>query len=111
MSSVFKQLKDTFSGFGSGLTTEARENAKRALRDWLAVNAATLQSKRGADFNGTMMQYFHWYLPPDGSHWNRVKDESKALADAGITALWLPRPTKALGVAMMWATECMTSLI
>jgi len=40
--------------------------------------------------NGTMMQYFHWYYPADGSLWKKVKNESKRLADLGITALWLP---------------------
>lgn len=40
--------------------------------------------------NGTMMQYFHWYIPGDGSFWNRVKEQSKYLADLGITAVWLP---------------------
>lgn len=40
--------------------------------------------------NGTMMQYFHWYYPADGSLWGKVAGESSALADLGITALWLP---------------------
>ncbi len=26
--------------------------------------------------NGTMMQYFHWYVPNDGSLWKQVKDEA-----------------------------------
>lgn len=43
-----------------------------------------------ADLNGTMMQYFHWYLPHDGTHWETVKERSKELAQAGITAVWLP---------------------
>lgn len=42
------------------------------------------------ELNGTMMQYFHWYLPNDGSLWERVGAEAKAIAAAGITALWLP---------------------
>jgi len=44
--------------------------------------------------NGTMMQYFHWDLPADGTLWNRVEKEAGNLAAAGITALWLPPPKK-----------------
>lgn len=40
--------------------------------------------------NGTMMQFFHWYYPSDGSLWNEVKEKATELAEAGITALWLP---------------------
>jgi len=47
-----------------------------------------------ATVNGTMMQYFHWYVPNDGSLWKQVKDEARALEAAGITALWLPPATK-----------------
>lgn len=43
-----------------------------------------------SESNGVMMQYFHWYIPPDGSLWNEFKDKVKELADAGITAVWLP---------------------
>jgi alpha-amylase len=40
--------------------------------------------------NGTMMQYFHWYISPDDNLWKKVEREAPALAAAGITALWLP---------------------
>lgn len=40
--------------------------------------------------NGTMMQYFEWYLPNTGTHWDKLKSESVNLANAGITAVWLP---------------------
>ncbi|MBA4167343.1 MAG: alpha-amylase, partial [Chitinophagaceae bacterium] len=40
--------------------------------------------------NGTMMQYFHWYIPSDGTFWKKVKDDAKHLADLGINAVWLP---------------------
>jgi alpha-amylase len=40
--------------------------------------------------NGTMMQYFHWYVPNDGTFWKKVKDDAKHLADIGINAVWLP---------------------
>ena len=40
--------------------------------------------------NGVMMQYFHWYLPPNGSLWNQLSLDAEGLAAAGFTALWLP---------------------
>ncbi len=43
-----------------------------------------------AKVNGVMMQYFHWYLPADGTLWDKTKINAQDLADAGITALWLP---------------------
>ncbi len=49
------------------------------------------------DINGTMMQFFHWYTPADGNHWQRVAEQSEALAQAGFTALWLPPAYKASG--------------
>ena len=45
--------------------------------------------------NGTMLQFFHWDYPADGSLWDQVAGDAQALANAGITALWLPPPTKA----------------
>ncbi len=50
--------------------------------------------------NGVMMQYFHWYLPADGTLWNQVKNNAQELADAGITALWLPPAYKGTGGGM-----------
>jgi alpha-amylase len=49
-----------------------------------------------ADINGTMMQYFHWYIPDRGTLWDEVKNQAKELADAGFTALWLPPAYKGL---------------
>jgi alpha-amylase len=48
--------------------------------------------------NAVMMQYFHWDYPADGSLWNQVAGDARALADAGISALWLPPPTKAQSI-------------
>ncbi|UZJ37813.1 alpha-amylase [Prosthecochloris sp. SCSIO W1103] len=43
---------------------------------------------------GTMMQTFHWYTSNDGTFWNEWAGKMDALADKGITALWLPPATK-----------------
>lgn len=40
--------------------------------------------------NGTLMQYFEWDLPADGTLWSFLEKEAESLALAGITALWLP---------------------
>ncbi len=50
-----------------------------------------------SDLNGVMMQYFHWYNPADGSLWRQTAERAKELADAGITALWLPPAYKGIG--------------
>lgn len=47
--------------------------------------------------NGVMMQYFHWYSPADGTLWKTVAEKSKELAEAGVTALWLPPAYKGIG--------------
>lgn len=47
--------------------------------------------------NGTMMQYFHWYVPNDGALWTQVESNAPALAENGFTALWLPPAYKGAG--------------
>ena len=44
--------------------------------------------------NGTLLQFFHWYIADDGSLWNQLKDESDALAALGFNAVWLPPAEK-----------------
>jgi alpha-amylase len=39
--------------------------------------------------NGTMIQYFEWYLEPD-MLWIQLKNESKQLAENGFTGIWIP---------------------
>ena len=47
--------------------------------------------------NGTMLQGFSWYLPPDGQHWRRMGERAHDLAQRGITAVWLPPAYKGTG--------------
>lgn len=49
------------------------------------------------EYNGVMMQYFHWYTPADGLLWKRLTDDAPALAKAGITSIWLPPAYKGAG--------------
>jgi alpha-amylase len=48
--------------------------------------------------NGTMMQYFHWYNSTGDNLWLKVADQADELAEAGITALWLPPAYKGTGI-------------
>lgn len=45
--------------------------------------------------NQTLMQYFEWYLPNDGQHWNRLAGDAPHLAELGITQVWMPPAFKA----------------
>jgi alpha-amylase len=47
--------------------------------------------------NGVIMQYFHWYIPGDGSLWNQLNKTAHELASAGFSALWLPPAYKGSG--------------
>ncbi|MBC8060565.1 MAG: alpha-amylase [Clostridiaceae bacterium] len=47
--------------------------------------------------NYVMIQFFEWYLPDDGKHWNRLKAEAKHLASLGVSGVWIPPPTKGSG--------------
>ncbi|MBN2292650.1 MAG: alpha-amylase [Pirellulales bacterium] len=42
------------------------------------------------EYNGAMMQFFHWYTPSDGSLWKQLADKAVSLSEAGITSVWLP---------------------
>ncbi len=42
------------------------------------------------EHNGAMMQFFHWYTPTDGGLWRQLAEQATALAEAGITSVWLP---------------------
>lgn len=43
---------------------------------------------------GTMIQYFHWYLPNDGNLWKQLKDEAGHLKEMGFTSIWFPPACK-----------------
>lgn len=100
MSAPFRQLKDQFRRFGLPPTPEQLAQARTLLHEWLQTYGAALASRKPpAELNGTLMQYFHWYLPADGNHWRTLSNEATALAQAGFTALWLPPACKAIAGA------------
>lgn len=43
---------------------------------------------------GTLLQYFHWYLPNEGNLWNQLRSETGRLKEMGITCIWLPPACK-----------------
>jgi len=40
--------------------------------------------------NFTMLQFFEWYFPADGSLWNHFKEQAPQLKGIGIDTVWLP---------------------
>ncbi|TDX01069.1 alpha-amylase [Dinghuibacter silviterrae] len=46
--------------------------------------------------NITLMQFFHWYYPADGSLWNWLTYEAHHLEKVGINGVWLPPAYKGL---------------
>lgn len=49
-----------------------------------------VEAANSVPINGTIMQYFQWYLPNNGSLWGKLSSEAKDLANKGFTAVWLP---------------------
>ena len=47
--------------------------------------------------NGTMVQYFEWYLQVEEGLWNKVAKDAENLEDLGITSVWLPPAFKGIG--------------
>ena len=61
--------------------------------------------------NQTAMQYFEWYLPSDGQHWNNLAEDAQHLADLWHQPMfWMPPAFQKLLTKMMLVTESMTSL-
>ena len=47
--------------------------------------------------NGTIIQYFEWYMNCNQNLWNNVAKEAEKLSNMGITAIWLPPAYKGIG--------------
>lgn len=44
-----------------------------------------------------MIQYFHWYIPPDGNLWKQIKNDASHLKSLGFTSVWFPPAYKGSG--------------
>lgn len=69
---------------------ESLEQLENAVASLEKNDTNVSSANNAANINGTMMQYFEWDLPSDGSLWKQVEEQSDELADIGFTALWLP---------------------
>ncbi len=97
MSPVARQLKTQALEVLRDPAQDTASGVATLLRSWLQREGPATGARRSAEpteFNGTLMQWFHWYSEADGGHWRRLAAEAPALASAGITALWLPPATK-----------------
>ena len=47
--------------------------------------------------NGTMLQYFEWYMDVPEGLWNKIKSETEDISRLGITSVWLPPAYKGIG--------------
>jgi alpha-amylase len=56
--------------------------------------------------NATMLQFFHWYYPADGSLWNHLAEEAEALKRSGFDAVWLPPAYKGAKGASSEGYDC-----
>jgi len=63
----------------------------------MAQHANAEYLDRHPDANFTMIQAFEWYGEGGGKHWDKLTELAPKLADWGLTAMWVPPPTKAAG--------------
>ena len=76
------------------VTTSGEEVSQSASVESIDLE---MSAANNVNVNGTMMQYFEWNLPSDGSLWNQVAEQADELAETGFTALWLPPAYKGSG--------------
>jgi alpha-amylase len=100
MTNPYQKLQQRFNTLGKDLNASVLTEAQTYLDEWLQEHSQSLSERRKLECNGTIMQWFHWYLPADGRHWQTLKTQAKELAAAGITALWLPPAYKGVGGGM-----------
>jgi|GEM_PF-6037051 len=73
MLNKFQELLENFKNLNQEESPQENilEKGTKTLKQWLENYAVTLNNwGKVGEVNGTMMQFFHWYIPSDGSHWN-----------------------------------------
>ena len=61
--------------------------------------------------DGTMIQYFHWYLPDDGNLWKQIKEDASNLKDLGFSTIWFPPAFKGASRDTAWGMMFMICMI
>ncbi|MFN9621277.1 MAG: hypothetical protein ACK587_00350 [Cyanobacteriota bacterium] len=93
MAVPFESLKRAVLDAERDPAVDAGQSAVSLVREGLATHEPELGAQavpEPTEFNGTMMQWFHWYGEDDGQHWKRLREAAPELAKAGITGVWLP---------------------
>jgi alpha-amylase len=78
----------------SGYSTNIRPVRSRRLASE-QPKSFTIPADQPCADNETMLQGFEWYIPADGQHWQRLKKTMPALAQLGVTKMWIPPACKA----------------
>lgn len=100
MYNSFQTLREKFQTLLSqeSNTQNLVQKGTSTLKQWVEENVLEIVNwSKTEEYNGTMFQWFHWYIPADGNHWNRLKEEAANLAKAGVTAIWIPPAYKGNG--------------
>ncbi|ORY89611.1 putative alpha-amylase [Leucosporidium creatinivorum] len=76
--------------------TDSKPSGRRRTQNYRG-NARGLNKheKEENQDNYTMLQGFEWHSKGGGVYWKEMKEKVASLGDMGITAMWLPPPTKA----------------
>lgn len=101
MTAIFESLKQSVLEAERDPAVDTGQAAISLMQQWLAANQAEIGAAAvpvPTEFNGTMIQWFHWYNEYDGKHWRRLSEAAPELAKAGFTGVWLPPATKGGGI-------------
>ena len=93
-------LKQSMAAAEADPQVDTGPAAVALMQQWLARHEGEIIKRRlesPREFNGTMIQWFHWYGEADGGHWRRLSQEATNLAAAGFTGIWLPPAFKGTG--------------
>jgi alpha-amylase len=93
MSDIHSTLKQQVLAAERDPAVDTGAAALKLIRTWLRQHESTVMARRieaPSEFNGTLLQAFHWYSEGDGGLWRRLAAEAPSLANAGFTAVWMP---------------------
>ena len=93
-------LKQSMAAAEADPQVDTGQAAVALVQQWLDRYESEIIGRRlesPSEFNGTMIQWFHWYGEDDGGHWRRLGQEAGNLAAAGFTGIWLPPAYKGSG--------------